>query len=69
MRIFLEIILMIIFRRIERAGRDDLGHDGFVKFTGLAKFFFGLFRDPFLLLVMIKDRAAVLGSLVGKLAV
>src|SRR3990167_7073066 len=67
--VFLVIVFMILFGRIKRPGGDDLGDDRLVKFTGLGKFFLRVFRQPFLLFIMIKNRGAVLRALIGKLLV
>ena len=60
---------MVLLRRIELAGRDDLGHDGACEALGPLQLPLGLFRQPPLRLIVVKDGRAILLTVVAELRV
>ena len=67
-RIFLIIILMVFFCRIEIRVRPDFCCNRFFELPGTVKVFLRGFCKPFLLVVMVEDCGVVLGPLVSELA-
>src|SRR5512140_2053800 len=58
---------MVLLGIVKLFERDDLGYDRFGKPPRLSQFLFGFFREPPLLLVVVKDRTPVLGPPIDKL--
>jgi hypothetical protein len=69
LRVFLRILLMIIFGRPKRHRRQNLGYDRFFEFSRTGQFRLGFLGDFLLIFIGIKDRRSIARTDIGELPV